>query len=407
MLSRNHRAAVLVTGLTSVAIALSSGCAETSIDVGTRIGDDAGEPPPAFTPRDSGTDAEAATPTSKACIATTCPAPFATCGDDYRCNANLDTDSNNCGECGNVCPAEFGYLHMSSACVKGVCQPACAKEFDNGAKFNNFGDCNKILEDGCEVSLSKDPNNCGSCGNKCADGVRCVDGKCGCDPGMIDCNGQCLDPRNDDQNCGTCGNVCSPTGDGGTLPPNTELGCRDGQCGQLRCKDDGYGTRWGDCDGNPDNGCEVFLGAYGDVDPNHCGKCGNKCTTEQICFDVTWDSIPECVCAPNETMCGNIEWGYITCNDLLTDPENCGACNHKCVSGYENTNAACRKGVCETECASGWGDCDFDPNNGCETNLMISDGHCGQCGDRCDTQAGQPCVNGQCAMTECDGGVPQ
>ena len=129
-------------------------------------------------------------------------------------------------------------------------------------------------------------NNCGACGNKCADGVQCIDGKCGCDPGYILCadpyaaNGKCIDARSDDANCGACGNRCGTPADAGAPPDNMVYGCIDNQCGQLKCKDTGC-DKWADCDKNRANGCEVYVGANDSlIDPNNCGKCGKKCAAD-------------------------------------------------------------------------------------------------------------------------------
>lgn len=404
------RPLVAATAFTASAIALSSGCAETSIEVGTFIDGDAGSPPPSFTPVDAGSDGETSTQRPLAlCIATTCPAPYETCGDGYRCNTNLSNDSKNCGACGKECPVGFGYLNMTSACVNGTCEPTCVKQLAGG-KFWNFADCNGVLEDGCEINTSTDPNNCGGCGLECAAGVPCVDGKCGLDPGRMLCNGEIIDVRSDNYNCGACGNICTTPTDAAAPPPNMEYGCVNGQCGQLRCSDDGFGTVWADCDNDLEkNGCEVFVGQYDwgeGFDPNNCGKCGKKCTGDQICAVALGDNGASCTCEnPQHTRCGSTDTYNLGCYDLLNDLENCGTCFNKCTAYRKNTTASCRKGLCEVECAPGWGDCDDDPNNGCETNLKVSDGHCGACGNRCDTQAGQPCVDGQCAMQECDAGA--
>ena len=413
MFPSRYRSIFVVTMLTGSAVALASGCAETSIEVGTLVDQDAGPQPPSFTDPDSGSDADArAQEPVLLCIATACPAPFDTCGTGYRCSTNLSNDSNNCGECGKVCPDSFGYLNMTSTCVDGTCEPTCGKKLAGG-KFWNYADCNGVAEDGCEINISTDPNNCGACGNKCADGVSCIDGKCGCDPGYILCpdpyaaKGKCIDARHDDANCGACGNRCGTPADAGAPPDNMVYGCVDSQCGQLKCEDM-WGNTWANCDNNLANGCEVYIGTNDSlIDPNNCGKCGKKCVgADQVCTDANYDYVAECLCEkPHETRCGSKDWGNLGCFDLLNDPDNCGTCSNKCTAYQDNTAAVCRKGACELECLPGWGDCDGEPGNGCETNLKSSGGHCGACGNRCDTQAGQPCVEGQCAMTECDAGV--
>ncbi|AKU98410.1 hypothetical protein AKJ09_05074 [Labilithrix luteola] len=403
-----HRAnGILLSGLALAGII--SACAVSHEPIAFEQPDGSTPPPPTFTP--SGDDAGDASPdvtkTPLLCIATECPAPFDTCGAGYRCSTNLSNDSNNCGACGKVCPDSFGYLNLTSTCVNGTCETACTKKLAGG-KFWNYADCNSVFEDGCEINISTDPNNCGTCGNKCADGVECIDGKCGLPPGQAECWGMIVDLQNDDFNCGECDNYCEPPPDAPELANNMVYGCVKGQCGQPKCADWGA-EKWVDCDKDPKNGCEVYIGPSNDpslIDPNNCGACGKKCTGDQICDHRQLAPHASCTCEnPQETRCGSSATYDLGCFDLLNDPNNCGTCFNKCTTFGRNTAATCRKGDCENSCLPGWGDCDGNPKNGCETNLMVSDGHCGACGNRCDTQAGQPCVEGQCAMKECDAGI--
>jgi len=118
------------------------------------------------------------------------------------------------------------------------------------------------------------------------------------------------------------------------------------------------------------------------------------------------DGAIKCACPPGETLCTSRRWSW--CADLQQDPLDCGACGNACRRDTaKNLDGVCDKGVCVDRCAAGWGDCDGDPDNGCETNLETSVAHCGACGIRCDTAAGQPCIDGQCLMTACDAGGPK
>jgi hypothetical protein len=138
---------------------------------------------------------------------------------------NFETDVDNCGACGTVCPA-------GDVCDSGTCQCPTA------GQTNCSGTC---------TDTSTDANNCGSCGNVCSTGDTCTGGTCvsPCPPGDITCQGQCVDPNTDPNNCGACGTQCS-TGDvcatgnccipaGADLPggcnPTTVLSC----CGQICC----------------------------------------------------------------------------------------------------------------------------------------------------------------------------
>jgi len=93
---------------------------------------------------------------------------------------------------------------------------------------------------------------------------------------------------------------------------------------------------YGDCDGNPANGCEANLSA----DPSNCGKCGAKCPSVN----------------------GTSRCTYGACSPIV------------CVSGY--------------------GNCDGNPANGCEANLSADPSNCGKCGMLCP--AGQSCLMGAC-----------
>jgi hypothetical protein len=380
----------------AVMIACFVGCAESDLRiVGLEPGGDAGPSAPGFkAPEEDGGASDARAPTLAMCVATECPSPYATCPDEsgrpvYKCQHNLLRDNDNCGECGTVCPA-FGPLNMVSLCVNGACEAECVNP--------DRKDCNGRIEDGCETEILKDPTNCGTCGNECAPGARCRDGMCGCPPGMVDCNGTCVDTSSNDRHCGACNNRCTPPDE--PPPPNMEYGCSGGQCGRLRCVVD-WDATWRDCNNDLEDGCEVDVG-YPKLDPLNCGACGVECAPGQLCRSITLGP-PQCVCEATETMCGSTD--YPRCVDLLNDPENCGACDYRCPKKDEaHQGVSCRKGLCAYECAPGWGDCNDNPLDGCETNLMVHAGNCGACGKRCDVGVGQPCVEGACLMVECGPG---
>ncbi len=90
--------------------------------------------------------------------------------------------------------------------------------------------------------------------------------------------------------------------------------------------------------------------------------------------------------------------------DLLLTSVHCGACGQRCPpTGSASTNGRCTAGRCG--CVGGWGDCDTRRSNGCETDLSARLEHCGACGRRCEggAHAQAVCASGGCAL-RCDAG---
>ena len=359
------------------------------------------EGPPSFTDPSSA-DAALEGGGRLECIGTECPSPWTTCvsedGPTYKCGTDLRRDPDHCGACGNKC-RDFKRLHMTSRCVDGACEVECYSPPTTFEPYD-WRNCNGLVDDGCEVDIYRDPKHCGACGNACAPGLRCNGGQCGCPAGKIQCDEVCVDPMTDDANCGGCGNFCNSGSDGcDPMPPRTRYGCANGACTVLKCQDPSA-----DCNGDlgqsvcGGDGCEV---ESLDTTEN-CGACGIKCAAGLSCID-----------EGNGFECGIpcVKFGKVFCGDrcadLLTDRAHCGSCGAFCGEPGPNQASVCAKGICAYECAPGFGDCNGDPTDGCETNLAVHPANCGACGNECDIAAGQPCIEGACLMTECDGGVPR
>ncbi len=150
----------------------------------------------------------------------TCSANYSDCNSDVSdgCEAYLPGDPKHCGTCGTSCNGTGG----TATCSLGVCGVTCDAQHAN---------CDSALTNGCEVDLTKDKNNCGGCGNVCsaANGTaECSSGICSltCAVGYKDCdkdstNGCEVHLTDDGKNCGTCGHSCL----GGT--------CALGVCGSF------------------------------------------------------------------------------------------------------------------------------------------------------------------------------
>lgn len=384
-----------------VAAVLAASCASMNGD-GIVLGnaDDAGQSP-TFTTKDDAATADAAEASSDvhtlACIGTECPAPWATCstGPSFKCQTNLLNDPENCGACGVSC-GNYDATNMASRCIQGACTFECEVK-DNGAGLHQFANCNSLLDDGCEVDLSADHDNCGACGHACDEGENCIRGMCGCPSGKTDCNGECVDTDFDNANCGACGTVCPKpskfTKDPcGIAPPHTQRGCGVGECGHLVCQ-----GAFKDCDHDlglecDSNGCESDT----NTDPNNCGACGKKCDPGQECRND--GNGAQCVDPCEKSGLTQCPFG---CYDLASDTSNCGACGNYCPLPDANQTSDCVDGLCRLSCLPGFADCNGNPADGCEIDLRSHPANCGACGNECDFGAGQPCIEGKCLMVEC------
>ena len=179
-----------------------------------------------------------------------------------------------------------------------------------------------------------------------------------------------VDLRTDPNNCGACGNVCPTRG------VDETYACVDGRC-VMACD---VGTKAMDCDGVPDNGCETR------PSQDNCGACGKKCLDPGKPCVVTTGAW-QCGCNGTDLTCP-VGTGF-ECIDGRMDDRNCGACGNVCdLSGdggapYANAYYGCVQSTCDQpKCVGGFGNCDGDMFNGCETDL-VDDANCGACGNAC------------------------
>jgi hypothetical protein len=287
------------------------------------------------------------------CIGTQCPAPFTTCNTagvpTYLCGTDLSRDHDNCGSCGNSC-GNFEQLHMASRCVTGACQFEC---FNPNPQFRtDWRNCNELIDDGCEIDVLKDAKNCGSCGHVCDAGESCNDGKCGCPSGQKECPWLFGTKR------------CVDT-------QNDDNNC--GDCGTV-CDSAGPA---GSCDPLPSNS---HYGCFG-------GTCDHlKCDPRTADCDGDLGTLG---CASNGCEVG-----------ALADRENCGGCGIKCKAGEECVTPPGSSGlVCTVPC--GTSDLTFCATRGECTDVLTDVKACGRCDNECP--AGGPnqvraCHKGVCAL---------
>ncbi len=151
--------------------------------------------------------------------------------------------------------------------------------------------------------------------------------------------------------------------------PNAMQACVNGACALGACD-----TGFENCDQKDSNGCEANIAD----DPANCGMCGATCT------------VPHATASCTQGMCGVgvCDSGWVDCNndptdgcevDLMNDPTNCGGCGTQCGCPGDS----CQLGVCGCTCAKGTAQCPGDPSDVCATMLGTNE-DCNFCGDTCD-----------------------
>jgi hypothetical protein len=141
------------------------------------------------------------------------------------------------------------------------------------------------------------------------------------------------------------------------------VACVQGTCVVVECQ-----APFRDCDARADNGCEVSIAD----DPAHCGGCGNACAVERAAAMACSEGVT-CVateCTEGYGDCdGQAENG---CETFVRTPEHCGGCAGsdaaQACEGLANVAASdCGAGTCRVvECEPGFLDCDREVDNGCE-----------------------------------------
>jgi hypothetical protein len=324
------------------------------------------------------------------CVAGTCTpvcgSGFGNC--DGLANNGCETPLNTTSYCGN-CVTSCINIHGTTTCAGGTCTPVCSSD---------FGNCDGNPANGCETDTTANVNHCGTCGNgcNCPNGsANCNAGVCACttcNPGTGNCDGNsangCETLLTSLTDCGACGVPCSRA--------NATPTCATGSCEIVSCN-----TGYGDCDALDPNGCETNT----QTNLSHCGSCATACSSVN---GVAACSLGACSITCN-TGFGNCDTQVANgCEASLATVQNCGTCGNACTNTHGTT--VCTSGVCVPTCAAGYSDCDGNPANGCETNVTTSVGNCGACGTACTNAHGTTsCVAGVCTPVcasgygDCDG----
>ena len=276
---------------------------------------------------------------------------------------------------------------------------SCHKAKELCPPMQSVGDCKR---------LSRDEQNCGSCGNICPVGASCLLGECECPAGEAICGSACVSPMTDALHCGGCDKKCQPG-----------YSCIAGQCWNgvfayehkdFRGKSSNYRVTRPDQYtiinkgglGGPGNdkisSIEVLPGYEAWLFDDDLSKSSwqkqltdNKGNVvlgpgkhnedvlkkygmaDKVSSMIIWDSTK--LCRPGWTMCGG------KCVMTDRDSNNCGGCGARCPSGLvcmDQPGLACRGPGCVKTSAGGtcrgefigfddntWhgGNCDFGPGN--------------------------------------------
>ncbi len=91
--------------------------------------------------------------------------------------------------------------------------------------------------------------------------------------------------------------------------------------------------------------------------------------------------------------------------NISSDINNCGDCDYVCPAIPHGT-VGCQDSNCIVAgCDAGWGNCDSNTANGCETNILTNPSHCGSCGYVCNIpHAIEGCSGGDCYIIGCETG---
>jgi hypothetical protein len=284
--------------------------------------------------------------------------------------------------------ATLGTLCLGLSCARfgfeqlgGLDSPSVLTQNDGGAPG--------LLE--CSLGTLSD---CSACGDDCSlqswpnVGVfSCLGAACGvasCTPGYGDCDGQphngCERALNTAADCGGCGTACGL--------PGGATSCELGTCELIGCA-----SGFDDCDGNPTNGCETPLDTLTD-----CGGCRAPCSAGGASNASCAGGV--CSAASCTAPLADCDADGVTCETDLTSLDDCASCGAPCgdVSGrLANATASCASGSCGVgACDAGFEDCDTSATNGCEAQIG-SDAHCTGCNAACG--ANQTCAQGSCVGT--------
>src|SRR5207244_495983 len=134
----------------------------------------------------------------------------------------------------------------------------------------------------------------------------------------------------------------------------------------------------------------------------NCATCGHACVLANATAACTAGACTIASCSAGYTNCDGAPANGCEVHTAV-DTANCGTCGHACST--VNGTASCTAGACAIACRSGFGDCNNDASDGCETNLNTNVANCATCGHACVLANATPaCTAGACTIASCNAG---
>lgn len=324
-----------------------------------------------------------------------CRIGYTLCSDEC---VNTQTDSINCGACGTVC--NQAYANSTATCSNGTCGYDC---------LNGFADCDTLANNGCEVSIASDSDNCGGCAG--LDGVVCS-GTATPDC----CSGSCVDLSTAESTCGGCGAQCDAGNCvAGTCETSFGSTCNTGYAHCSTDVADHCETRvidWQPSSEDFSHSVDNTLTLVGNVSgPSHLDFCTYGSTGSEVIYAFTppttayytfnaQSSTFDVVIAVRSGSCSGTQVLCNDDNDGLAISLTQGTTVYVVVDQYQpNVNDSFTLKVTRGDagsigCPTGYGNCDAVADNGCEANVggIIQS----QCGSGCLAPGvGELCIQGE------------